>query len=58
DVDTQFLLGPGFLVSPVLEEGSVSREVYYTNARWFDYRTGREIFTRGRSVAVDAPMDY
>jgi alpha-glucosidase (family GH31 glycosyl hydrolase) len=53
-----FLLGPGFLVSPVLEEGSTSREAYFPDARWFDYRTGAETFNRGRSVDLNAPMDY
>ncbi|CAG7733772.1 unnamed protein product [Allacma fusca] len=57
-VDDQFLLGPGFLVSPVLEEGITSRDAYIPNARWFDYRAGTETFVRGRTVNLNAPRDY
>jgi len=38
--DRQFLIGPAFLVTPVLEEGKTAVTAYFPpGADWFDYRT-------------------
>ena len=40
DADGQFLLGNGFLITPVLEEGATRVTGYFPGAaRWYDYRT-------------------
>ncbi|XP_077970548.1 maltase-glucoamylase-like [Styela clava] len=59
DADRQFLLGSGFLITPVLDEGAVSVTGYFPkDARWYDYRTGEELTQSGRFVSLDAPLDY
>ena len=35
-VDDEFLLGDNLLVAPVMEEGSVSRDVYLPKGDWQD----------------------
>ncbi|CDW53293.1 Gal mutarotas 2 and Glyco hydro 31 domain contain ing protein [Trichuris trichiura] len=37
NLDDQFLWGSCIMVSPVIEEGAISRDVYYPKARWFSY---------------------
>ncbi|XP_021964900.1 maltase-glucoamylase, intestinal [Folsomia candida] len=55
-VDTQFLIGPAFLVSPVLTEGATEVEAYFPEgSRWFAYRNGAEIEEAG-SVILTAPF--
>ncbi|XP_025230322.1 maltase-glucoamylase, intestinal-like, partial [Theropithecus gelada] len=39
DIDSQFLLGPAFLVSPVLERNARNVTAYFPRARWYDYYT-------------------
>jgi alpha-D-xyloside xylohydrolase len=56
-VDDQFLFGPDLLVSPILSEGALSREVYLpAGAEWTDAWTGR-VFKGGRSLSVEAPLE-
>lgn len=43
-VDDQFLWGTGFMVSPVLQEGQVKRDVYFPQDNWFDYYTVRSLY--------------
>lgn len=38
-IDKQFLWGPAFMVSPVLEPGKTSVDVYLPDAVWYDYYT-------------------
>lgn len=42
-VDTQFLLGPAFLVSPVVTENATFVNAYFPRGRWYAYRTGAEV---------------
>ncbi|XP_076803980.1 sucrase-isomaltase, intestinal-like [Clavelina lepadiformis] len=57
--DRQFLLGPAFLVTPVLDEGAVEVTAYFPSAsRWFDFYTGKEQTETGKFVALDAPLDF
>lgn len=41
--DTQFLLGPNLMVTPIVEQGTTSRKVYFPPyAIWFDFYTGKQ----------------
>ncbi|XP_010719642.1 sucrase-isomaltase, intestinal-like [Meleagris gallopavo] len=42
-IDTAFLWGSAFMVAPVLQEGARSVDVYFPEATWFDYYTGKKI---------------
>ncbi len=39
-LDSQFLLGPALMISPVLTAGATSLSVYFPDSVWFDYWTG------------------
>uniref|UniRef100_A0A6I8PJA7 P-type domain-containing protein n=1 Tax=Ornithorhynchus anatinus TaxID=9258 RepID=A0A6I8PJA7_ORNAN len=56
DVFKQFLLGPAFLVSPVLEPVRVA--AYFPRARWYDYYSGSEVEARGQWKNLSAPLDH
>nr|XP_011721917.1 maltase-glucoamylase, intestinal [Macaca nemestrina] len=58
DIDSQFLLGPAFLVSPVLERNARNVTAYFPRARWYDYYTGVDMNTRGEWKTLPAPLDY
>lgn len=59
DIDRQFLWGPAFLISPVLDQDAVTVDVYFPDARWYDYYTGmEETGGRGKTINLNAPMDY
>ncbi|XP_027628344.1 sucrase-isomaltase, intestinal [Tupaia chinensis] len=57
DIFKQFLWGPAFMVTPVLEPNVETVEGYVPNARWFDYHTRQDIGIRGQSHLFDAPYD-
>eukprot|EP00057_Strongylocentrotus_purpuratus_P021543 XP_011676017.1 PREDICTED: putative maltase-glucoamylase-like protein FLJ16351 [Strongylocentrotus purpuratus] len=59
DVDRQFLWGPSFMISAVLEEGVTEIDAYIPrDARWYDYYTGEEMVReRGQVATLPAPMD-
>lgn len=43
-IDQQFLVGPAFLVSPVMVEGDTTVSAYFPKgSRWYAYRTGEEV---------------
>ncbi|KAF6385497.1 sucrase-isomaltase [Rhinolophus ferrumequinum] len=52
----QFLWGPAFLVTPVLEPDTNVVEGYVPNTRWFDYHTGQDIGVRGKFNKFEAPL--
>ena len=63
-IDRQFLWGPALLISPALEEGQRSVDVYFPIGpaaadRWFSYYNGAEMLLggEGQYVTVDAPLD-
>uniref|UniRef100_A0A8C3X523 Maltase-glucoamylase n=1 Tax=Catagonus wagneri TaxID=51154 RepID=A0A8C3X523_9CETA len=58
DLDGQFLLGPAFLVSPVLEPNAIDVDAYFPRARWYDYYTGVDISARGEWRKLPAPLDH
>ncbi|XP_075403992.1 sucrase-isomaltase, intestinal [Tenrec ecaudatus] len=54
----QFLWGPAFMVTPVLEPHAVNVTGYVPNARWFDYHTGEDIGVRRTHHSFEAPWDF
>ncbi|XP_007946915.1 sucrase-isomaltase, intestinal [Orycteropus afer afer] len=57
DIYKQFLWGPAFMVTPVLEPNVESVRGYVPNARWFDYHTGQDIGLRGQFNTFNASFD-
>lgn len=47
-IDTQYMLGPALLVSPVLAQGVSSFNAYIPQARWYDLWTYEELSTSKR----------
>ncbi|XP_036904943.1 maltase-glucoamylase, intestinal [Sturnira hondurensis] len=58
DIDRQFLLGPAFLVSPVLEPNARNVTAYFPRARWYDYYTGVDTGLSGEWKSLSAPLDH
>ncbi|XP_026269884.2 sucrase-isomaltase, intestinal isoform X2 [Urocitellus parryii] len=56
DIYKQFLWGPAFLVTPVLDPDDTV-EGYIPNARWFDYYTGEDIGFRGKNSTFPTDWD-
>lgn len=56
DIFKQFLWGPAFLVTPVLEPFADTVQGYVPNARWFDYHTGKDIGIRETFHIFSAPL--
>jgi len=56
NIADQFMFGPAFLVSPVVEPGAVSRRVYLPDALWYDFWTGKSA-PGGRSTETAAPIE-
>ncbi|PIK46338.1 putative maltase-glucoamylase, intestinal-like [Apostichopus japonicus] len=55
-IDRQFLWGPAFMISPVLDEGAVAVNAYFPNAKWYDYYTGMSVSARGSYDLLSAPL--
>nr|XP_034988351.1 sucrase-isomaltase, intestinal [Zootoca vivipara]XP_034988352.1 sucrase-isomaltase, intestinal [Zootoca vivipara] len=58
DIYKQFLWGPAFLISPVLDQGAVTVHAYIPDARWYDYHTGKYIGVRRQFQDLDAPLEH
>ncbi|KAM4693329.1 maltase-glucoamylase-like [Discoglossus pictus] len=58
DIYKQFLWGPAFMISPVLEEGHTTVTAYIPKARWYDYYTGRQVNETGKWLTLPAPLEH
>jgi len=59
-IDKQFLWGKSLLISPVLEEGSVTVLAYFPAAKWYDLLSGALVpgtGSQGISVTLEAPIN-
>eukprot|EP00118_Oscarella_pearsei_P028778 m.2900 g.2900 ORF g.2900 m.2900 type:complete len:913 (+) comp8961_c0_seq1:1487-4225(+) len=58
DIDKQFLVGNGLLVSPVLEQGSTSVEAYFPQGKWYDFFTNATVSeSGGETKQLQTPAD-
>eukprot|EP01114_Cavostelium_apophysatum_P008877 TRINITY_DN2179_c0_g1_i4.p2 TRINITY_DN2179_c0_g1~~TRINITY_DN2179_c0_g1_i4.p2 ORF type:complete len:897 (-),score=121.06 TRINITY_DN2179_c0_g1_i4:67-2757(-) len=58
DVDMQFLVGSGVMVSPVLTQGATTVEAYFPNAVFYDIYTFMALQGAGANITLDAPWDF
>jgi len=59
-LDTQFLIGDGLLISPVLQENATRVEAYFPQGIWYDFYNYSTIVskTEGQWVSLYAPLEY
>ncbi|KAK9483669.1 glycosyl hydrolases family 31-domain-containing protein [Lipomyces starkeyi] len=57
-IDTQFTLGSGLLVTPVLTEGATSVTGYFPDGIWYDWYTGSAESTSAGYKALDANLTH
>ncbi|XP_036086678.1 probable maltase-glucoamylase 2 isoform X5 [Rousettus aegyptiacus] len=58
DIDSQFMLGPAVLISPVLEHNTFEIHAYFPRARWYDYSTESGSESSGEWRVLEAPLDH
>jgi len=58
-IDTQFLWGEAFMISPALDNGQTTVNAYFPDARWFSVNDGTEIPSsyRGNTASLPTPLD-
>lgn len=53
----QYMFGSNYLIAPILHLNEWKRDVYLPAGKWMLTSTG-ELFEGGRTISVDAPIDY
>ncbi|HTW60548.1 MAG TPA: TIM-barrel domain-containing protein [Terracidiphilus sp.] len=57
DLSDEYMFGPAFLVAPVTDQGSTSRQVYLpAGTDWYNYWTNERV-RGGQTITVSAPID-
>ncbi len=56
-LDDEYLWGKDFLIAPVTEEGSASREVVFPQGKWIDFFNWTS-YQGGQSYEISTPLDY
>ncbi|KAM3616402.1 uncharacterized protein V6R79_017274 [Siganus canaliculatus] len=56
-IDRQFLWGKNLLITPVLDEGTVTVEAYFPDALWYDYETMELLSVRKSLTNLYLPGD-
>ena len=54
DIDQQFLVGNGLLISPVLQEGATSVSAYFPAGKWYDWYS-HEVVSSGSGETKELP---
>ena len=57
DIGDQFMYGPAFLVNPVTEPASTSRQIYLPNTKWYDFWIGSKV-AGGRMITSATPLEF
>jgi alpha-D-xyloside xylohydrolase len=57
DIRDEYMLGPAFLVAPITEQGTTSRDVYLpAGTDWYNWWSGKRV-KGGQTITVAAPID-
>jgi alpha-glucosidase (family GH31 glycosyl hydrolase) len=56
-LDDEYLWGKDFLIAPVTEEGSASREVLFPQGKWIDFFNWTS-YQGGQPYEINTPLDY
>ncbi|XP_047134482.1 lysosomal alpha-glucosidase isoform X1 [Hydra vulgaris] len=57
EIDKQFMLGNGLLISPVLEQGVTSINAYFPKGLWYNFNTGEKLVSSGQFVGLPASFE-